>query len=1661
MPKCPASFRIAATALLILAGAPQAQTPDQTLAGGEITNRAVIEFGTGDIPPIEAESTITVVAPDLPGELSAYRVSGAEAGAVELDIPVPEYSTTARADGPFQPVPDAAEAAPAAETMRSRLARTGRVRAGEQVFFVLDDPLINSDPQRRNTALLEVQDSVSGDTEVLRIHETGPDTGIFAGGLCACADIGRTADGRLATRENSRIIARATNPRFPNRRFENSVTVGPVSPTGRVFDSRSGTALDGARITIVNADTGAVADVYGEDLVSPFPSTVTSGGRPSDASGQSYDFPPGGYRFPYVEPGRYLFVLEPPDGYVAPSRLTPEQIGNTVSAEARVTGASYLEPFDIAPGQTLLYDIPLDGGAMLDLTRTGSTDEAEAGEALRFTVTVGASVPGDTEVDLEDRLPQGLNYVRGSFRIDGQRAPGRLDMSADGRRLSIEDLTLLQGERRRVSYLARVTPAAPDRGILTSRTTASGDDFATLSTAHRLAIVPAFERDESAVLGHVQVGCGPPRRAERDLSGIRVMLANGRFAETDTRGRFTFRGIVQGTHVLAVDPLTLPRGYEPVLCRNNTRRAGSAESIFFETREGFVRNVRFYIRETGIAEPPEPEIAMPPGIEAYDADWLDAAPRRTGIAFPPDNHLPPTRSLSAAIVRGKGQRTELILNGEPVPELYRRPAIAGADGETFLEIWRGAELEGGVNRLRLVLRDANGNVVKEETRRIRFADTPAGLEVVEEMSDLTTDGRSRPRVVFRATDAEGTPLHPGAIVTVSVARPFAFAADERMHDAREGAEPMQRTTATVDPDGYFRMRLAPSRRSGLARFALEGAEERPTATARISAAERPWTVVGLAEGTLAGKPVADAMADPGDRRILSFGDVAIDGRAAIYAEGVVRDDWLLTLRYDSAIDPDERDFFAEDPDRDYIVYGDESREGDAASSRSPLYFHLEREGVDLLYGDFDTGIGSDRLAEYTRRLTGGRAIFEDERQRLTLFAAQTSLGFAEDRFAADGTSGPFDLRRSDILPNSETIVIETTARNDPSRVINRVQLRRGSDYTIDYVDGRIFFSAPILSRTPELDPNTIVVTYETETDRRSGFILGGRYEVQVNDRLRAGLTLVHEDDIADTDGAGRLLGVDAEYRVSDTLTFGAEVAMSQQEASNVLEAGREAHAAEITLRYDDGASVVDAYVRTESTGFGIENIVEGPQTINSAGLTASVVLADRSEVDEDGETQTDILRFEANARTEHNVDTRETLTLAEGLVLREENRRTRGIGLRFAERRNAPDGPDGRALKAIGRLTYESEDGRFRMAAGQEVSLWEEGGLAEADRGTLTLQYDVSDRLTLWGTNEVALGRDFRVDILSAGADYQVWEGAVLTGGLVNAMTRRNAQTVGHVGLRQDLEMSEYATGYLGVEAQDSLAGNLEDSGPLQRAGLTNPRLSEGFVVYRAGFERVTEAWKASVDTELGYTDENDHFRLQARATTPLTANLSIGAYANFYRAVREDGTRELDHEIRFSSAWRPEDRPIIVLEQFEVIRERDEIVDETRVVNSLLYTEELDERNEVTARHGLKYIEQSFDGETVTDFLMLVGGEYRHDLTAKFDIGLHGAALWSAESETTDFSAGVSVGLTPFKNGWLSIGYNFTGFRDEDFSENGYTNEGAFVQFRFKIDQENFNEIF
>jgi hypothetical protein len=57
-------------------------------------------------------------------------------------------------------------------------------------------------------------------------------------------------------------------------------------------------------------------------------------------------------------------------------------------------------------------------------------------------------------------------------------------------------------------------------------------------------------------------------------------------------------------------------------------------------------------------------------------------------------------------------------------------------------------------------------------------------------------------------------------------------------------------------------------------------------------------------------------------------------------------------------------------------------------------------------------------------------------------------------------------------------------------------------------------------------------------------------------------------------------------------------------------------------------------------------------------------------------------------------------------------------------------------------------------------------------------------------------------------------------------------------------------------------------------------------------------------------------------------------------------------------------------------------------------------------------------------------------------------------------YSTGLSFGWNMSRNIWLSIGYNFEGFEDRDFSAAGYTATGPYIRFRMKFDQGTADDI-
>lgn len=1537
------------------------------------------------------------------------------------------------------------------------LADTDRIRAGETVFLFLDNAGLNQSSQNIDQVVLKLVDSSTGDTEFLTLFETSPDTGLFSGyvftqrqqpvsGSTHLAATSLLPDGVLITNPRAIIEATFTDPWNNLRRLSREVLVGPVDPYGLVFDSRSGAPVDGVNITLIDDATGKPARVYGDDLIATYPSTVITGSRVTDSSGRIYDLAPGEYRFPFVDLGRYRLAVSPPESLVAPSEVEDIDLQALPGAPFALGPGSGLQPFDVMTGPATRVDIPLDGAGFLIVTRTGSADELETGDFIEFTVTARSDDPNGALGSITDRLPSGLRLLPDTILIDGATPAREPEISATGREIVFSDLTFWQDRDLIITYVAQVTPVARDGDVLVSSSLARAARKMSNEASHALEVLAAFGRDEDILLGQVIAqSCDDPVQQDIDLSGIRLLLEDGRQVLTDPDGRFVFRRIARGGHVVGIDPLSLPAGYEPVLCEGSTASAGSALTRFIDAKGGLARQITFTIRPARITDHPDP-IAPPYQSAAHlDADWLETQSQTSGLVYPAQGHLPRGRSSDIAAIRPSGGKLTLEMNGKIVPDLHRAPVIRGEARD--LLIWKGVALQDGINTVRLVTEGADGEVMSDETRQILFNSKIRRMNLVEEASILSSDGRTRPVVVFKITDDAGIPLHPGTIITLRVASPFAFS-ETIETDGMISTRRSETASGTIDADGLLRLRMAPVHQPGTARFHVQSDKGDVSASAWMASEGRPFLLVGLAAGTAAQRSISDHMAPPGEAALGEVGQINLHGRIALFAQGVVKGKWLLTARYDSALTRTEGDFFDIDPEADYIVYGDRSQEGNAASSRHPLYLRLESDRTELLYGDFDTAI-TQGVATYTRRLTGARALFGNDMISVTAFAARSSQSFVEDVFAADGTTGPFDLTGDDILTFSETVLIETTSRIDPARILQVEELVRGRDYDINYRTGRIFLSRPLLSRSADLNLNALVVRYEVETEADDGLILGGWIEAEVSERVSVGSTFIHEDNIAGSSSAGRMFGADLTWAVTHEMSAALSLGLSEQDASNTLPHGADGHSGRLGLTWVREEAALEAWIQHQSTDFDIANQLGTSENIVTTGLTARFPIGEAAS--DDDETA-EVRHLEASLQSEQNMSTQSVKHSAEVLRFRAQPGIERGFGLR--REHLATDDQDGSKIKAIGLVKHQSEDGRLRLSLGQEVTLARRGAINAPDIGSLEAEYDLTDRLAMRLTNEVAVDRDLHVSIFGLSADYRILKNTTLSAGAFNAAGTQGDLSVAHAGISQEIEIDADTRLRLSWDQQAPIAGDFANTSPLRDAGLSNPRIDEGYRALSLGLEHKGDTWTSSALIEHREADSGVQGRIRATVSRDLNADLAMGGKISFFEEVPDFGSTLSEHEAQISAAWRPREASFIVLDRLRARYDREGGRHQLRVTNSLYYTRLLAAGHQLNLRHGIKYARFDFPGSSHADILNMAAGEYRHQLTSWSDIGLHGALLHSMDSGSFEHALGLSVGLTPFENGWLSLGYNWSGFHDAEFSEDGFTDQGAFIQFRIKLDQ-------
>jgi len=324
-----------------------------------------------------------------------------------------------------------------------------------------------------------------------------------------------------------------------------------------------------------------------------------------------------------------------------------------------------------------------------------------------------------------------------------------------------------------------------------------------------------------------------------------------------------------------------------------------------------------------------------------------------------------------------------------------------------------------------------------------------------------------------------------------------------------------------------------------------------------------------------------------------------EGRIAFYVRSRLNDRWAVTATADTGEAEIENLFSGLDdkdlgqllrrldPERYYPTYGDDSTIEQDAPTSGKFYARLERDDDYALWGNYQTNFNDTEFARVQRTLYGAKlhwdengnpTKFGDDRTRLTAFIAEG--GSRQGRDELRGTGGSvYYLRNGDIAIGSEILRIET--RDSVSGlVIESRRLTYGSDYDMDFIQGRVILNQPLGSRTDDGrlfrdgsqsgNQTVLVVDYEFTPifgASDDAAVYGARGSRWFGDHVKLGATYNH-----DTDGGA---------------------------ASDLYEL-------DLTLQYAAGTYIKGEYAKTKGLGVQTFQSIDGGFTYNPldrGGLT--------------------------------------------------------------------------------------------------------------------------------------------------------------------------------------------------------------------------------------------------------------------------------------------------------------------------------------------------------------------------------------------------------------------------------------------------------------------------
>lgn len=1513
----------------------------------------------------------------------------------------------------------------------------GAAAVGEAFFLQVDAASCNRDPLRAESVVVSLSTAIAGDSESFVATETAPNSGIFRIDsdlltYSAGEDEAVPDDGLLGVAKNDRLIARL--PGCGGGTVEAQLL---IDPAGVVFDSRSNLPVAGATVRLIDVsgdgnggNAGWDAQVFEEDGLTPAPATVVTG----------FD---GRYAFPRVAPSIYQLIVTPPGAYAFESQLPPAlQPGG----RAIDIAASYGRPFAVnAASGAVTADIPLDAPAGLGLVliKTATRERAEIGEFVDYTVTVknsaGANLGG---VNVTDRLPFGFVFEAGSARLNGAPLAPALQTAT----LLFDLGNLAMNATATLRYRLRLGPGAARGDGINRAQAASVAPLAYTSNVAtvRVKVDQGVFSDRGIIVGTIAADCaGMP-----GVAGVKVWLEDGRWATTDSAGRYHFENVLPRTHVVKPDPITLPAGARFIAL--DARHAGDGASRFADMKNGELLRADFRLACTAEVEaalqarralPVAAPLPTKQKAKPAEADPATLAPA-PAILFPAAASILPQAQTLVRVKGPAGGDLRLEVNGAPVPETRigtRRVAeAAGVELRDYI----GVDLRSGENRLRLSLHDGFGNL-RGETESTVIAPGPlAKIELLPARLDAVADGKTPLRIGVRLLDERGVAVAARTeVVLTSTAGRWQTAAAAR--ELRVFIE-----------DGRADVMLLPPADAGPALLAAASGNARGGATLNFLPALRPLVAAGVIEGSLHLNDLSLARlaparaADGFERELEHFsrqgadGKLAAGARAALFLKGKIRGDMLLTLAYDS--DKETREKLQRDfqPDRFYPVYGDSGAHGAEARSSDRLYVRIDKNRSWLLYGDYASAAAAPerKLGSYRRSLTGLRHHYEDGTLTADSFLSRDSTRQVVEEFPANGTSGPFLLKQGNMIAGSEKVEVLTRDGNQPAVVIKTRSLAAFADYEIDPLAGRILLRTPLASVDADLNGQSLRVSYEVEQGGDLFWIGGASGRFKVNEALSLGASIAEDRNPQDR---YRLDSVDAVVKLAAGTTLVAEAANSRKDSLGSGAGQR------VEIQHQDGPLQASLSIGRTDPAF------DNPSALLSRG------------------------RGEAKAKANWRMDERTRLK---------------------AEWLQSKDAASG-GTREGGQVAVErSYDHNLRLEAGVRVAHETAtpafaGSLGATPLDTTSLRARASWQppalpqasVFIEGEQDVS---DSAKHLLAVGGDYRTESGTRLYGRheLVSSMTGIYGLTPGQRHNTTVFGLDAPAGGDDGRVFSEYRAANAISGRDAEAAmGLRNRwRVGEGLTL-DGSFERVhalsrspallvnNEAtaltlgiaytanplWKGTARLELRDAARERGLLSTFGLARKLDGGWSLLGKNTFDLTQDKDSASERVREwLQVGLAYRgPAEGGWNGLGKYELKTERQTTasgeVQADRIAHIISTHVHSQARRglDVSGRVGAKWVREGAQDISSTNAAALVAGRLTRDLGGRWDAGAltslladrHGGRQWGLGGE---------IGYRAADNLWISAGYNFFGYRDGDLAPAEPTARGAFIRLRFKFDE-------